>query len=638
SNVLFSTGDGTADATMTFSGAIVNLNDALDSLSFTPTPDYYGSASLSFTVSDGDAGPVNRAVALTITAVVDITDDSVSTNEDTPITFNAITGTNGATADTFEGSPSVTSVTQGLHGGITFAANGDLTYTPTSGYSGPDSFTYTVTSGGVTETAAVSVTVVNVSVATLVVDNLTDNIALNQCVTATPGDCSLRGAVSVAQDGDTIVFASNLSSLSSVEGGIPTITLVGSEIEIATDLTIAGPGADKLIVNGGGGQNRIFLINGLSLNVVISGLSLTSGGGFGGGISSVGGAIFAHCQLTLDGVHIYENSTASGGGVGFVDGGPYTIKNSTINTNVASLNGGGIDKEGSGVLTVTNSTISGNTLTGASAIGGGGIFSGGTDGNLIIRNSTITGNSANKGGGIGIIGGSLSLGSTIIAGNSVPVATDGPEINTVLPSSVTSAGFNMIGDSAGDASNTGASIAYLSSDILDTNPQLGPLQNNGGPTLTHKPQAGFAGHDKGCAFGAAMDQRGYGRTVDWPGIPNGQCTGAEGIPVATFGTDIGSVELLLPTAANATISGRATTAGGRGIAKVTVEVRDIQGNQIGSVYTNTFGYFTVFNVPAGGDYVVMVRSKRYTFSTSTLILSVTDNVEGLQFVADAIEQ
>ncbi|PYS87555.1 MAG: hypothetical protein DMF62_12120, partial [Acidobacteria bacterium] len=496
--------------------------------------------------------------------------------------------------------------------------------------SGSDSFTYTVTSGGATETATVTVNIANTVPVTLVVDNLTDNIALNQCVTATPGDCSLRGAISVAQNGDTIVFASDLSSLSSVEGGIPTITLVGSEIEITSSVTISGPGADKLIVNGGGGQNRIFLINGLSLNVVISGLSLTSGGGFGGGISSVGGAIFARCQLTLDGMHIYENSTASGGGVAFIDGGPYTIKNSTINTNDASFNGGGIDKEGSGSLTVTNSTISGNTLAGPSAIGGGGVFSGGTGGNLIIRNSTITGNSANKGGGIGIIGGALSLGSTIVAGNSVPVPTDGPEINTVLPSTVTSAGFNIIGDSAGDSANTGSPITYAASDILDTNPQLGTLANNGGTTPTHKPDPGFPGHDKGCAFGATLDQRGFPRTVDWPSIPDGACTGLE----AVSSTDIGSVELLAPTAANATVSGRAVNAIGRGLVNVSIVLSDIEGRTVGTARTNSFGYFTVFNVPAGADYVIMARSKRFQFDPSSYIVAVKDNVTDVLFVAE----
>src|SRR4029079_18172042 len=105
---------------------------------------------------------------------------------------------------------------------------------------------------------------------------------LNQCVTGIPGDCSLRGANSIAQNGDTIVFDPGVFSL---QAGAPqTITLVGTEIAITASITIAGPGADKLIIDGGGGQNRIFLIDGPTLIVTISGVSLTDGGGNGGGI------------------------------------------------------------------------------------------------------------------------------------------------------------------------------------------------------------------------------------------------------------------------------------------------------------------------------------------------------------------
>lgn len=49
---------------------------------------------------------------------------------------------------------------------------------------------------------------------------------------------------------------------------------------------------------------------------------------------------------------------------------------------------------------------------------------------------------------------------------------------------ITSAGDNLIGDSAGDSTNTLNPIAYQASDIRDQNPQLGPLQNNGGNTPT----------------------------------------------------------------------------------------------------------------------------------------------------------
>ncbi|HGW8374451.1 TPA: Ig-like domain-containing protein, partial [Citrobacter freundii] len=54
----------------------------------------------------------------------------------------------------------ITGVTQGAHGSVAIE-NGQLVYTPNAGYVGQDTFTYTVTSGGVTETAAVSVVMTN---------------------------------------------------------------------------------------------------------------------------------------------------------------------------------------------------------------------------------------------------------------------------------------------------------------------------------------------------------------------------------------------------------------------------------------------------------------------------------------------
>ena len=95
----FTVGDGTADVTMTFSGTQAALNSALATLSYAPTADFNGAAAVTFSVTDGVAGPVVKVVNLTITAVADIVADSVTTLEDTPITFNAITGTNGASAD-----------------------------------------------------------------------------------------------------------------------------------------------------------------------------------------------------------------------------------------------------------------------------------------------------------------------------------------------------------------------------------------------------------------------------------------------------------------------------------------------------------------------------------------------------------
>jgi len=159
----FTSGDGTADTTMTFSATLSNLNTALATLTFAPNADYNGAAALTFSTSDGIAAPVVKNVALTVTAVADIVNDTVTTSEDTTISFNAITGTNGAEADNFEGTPSVTGVTQGANGGVSSMGNGTLMYSPSANFSGADSFTYTVTSGGVTEVGTVSVTVTAVN-------------------------------------------------------------------------------------------------------------------------------------------------------------------------------------------------------------------------------------------------------------------------------------------------------------------------------------------------------------------------------------------------------------------------------------------------------------------------------------------
>ena len=203
----FTTGDGTSDATMTVSGSKAALNAALATLTFAPTADYNGAATLTVLTSDGSLTD-SDTVAITITAVADITADSVSTSEDTAITFNAITGTNGATADTFENAGrAITSVTQGANGSVTFLANGSISYTPNADFNGTDSFSYTVTSGGVTETVTVSVTV----------------IAVNDAPVNTA-----PGAASTAEDATLAFTGASLISVGDVDAASLTVTLTVS--------------------------------------------------------------------------------------------------------------------------------------------------------------------------------------------------------------------------------------------------------------------------------------------------------------------------------------------------------------------------------------------------------------------------
>ena len=111
----------------------------------------------------GAATSHDVSIALTVNAAPDVVDDNIATDEDTPVTANVLTGTNGASADTFGDAPMLTGVTQGAHGAVTFAADGRIIYTPNGDYAGPDDFTYTVTSAGTTETGTVHVAVAGVN-------------------------------------------------------------------------------------------------------------------------------------------------------------------------------------------------------------------------------------------------------------------------------------------------------------------------------------------------------------------------------------------------------------------------------------------------------------------------------------------
>lgn len=62
----FSVGDGTADATMTFSGSLANVNTAIATITYTATAFYYGSDTLSITTNDSSGGTDSDSIAITV--------------------------------------------------------------------------------------------------------------------------------------------------------------------------------------------------------------------------------------------------------------------------------------------------------------------------------------------------------------------------------------------------------------------------------------------------------------------------------------------------------------------------------------------------------------------------------------------
>ena len=133
--------------------------DGNGAYTFTPTADWNGTVpQITYTVSDGNTGgTASSTLDLTVTPVQDAVNDTVSTHAGQAVTTNVLGN------DSFEGANPVVSVATGAgpsHGSVTVNSDNTLTYTPTPGYVGQDTYTYTVTSGGVTETATVSLDVV----------------------------------------------------------------------------------------------------------------------------------------------------------------------------------------------------------------------------------------------------------------------------------------------------------------------------------------------------------------------------------------------------------------------------------------------------------------------------------------------
>lgn len=338
--------------------------------------------------------------------------------------------------------------------------------------------------------------------ATITVVNANDN-----------GSGSLRQALADAVDGDTINFDPSLNRA--------TITLNG-ELVVGKSVTIDGPGANQLYVNGNHGS-RVFHISS-GKTVAISRLTVTYGSApppnyFGGGIyndhatltvsncrissnsadSGVGGGIYNdQATLTLNNCTLVDNSAWYGGGIStnWLGGGAATVTiiNSTFFGNSAIDWGGGVLNDAAATLTIIHSTLSGNWSLDV----GGGIFNEDST-TLTITHSTLSGNSAaHYGGGFYNEGGTLEIGHTILDGGS-----SGANIyNVDQLGTVISLGYNLSSDNGG---------GYLTAtgDQINTDPRLGPLQDNGGPTFTHLPASDSPAIDAGDPT-LGMDQRGLG--------------------------------------------------------------------------------------------------------------------------------
>ena len=394
----------------------------------------------------------------------------------------------------------------------------------------------------------------------------------NVCETAEANAaCTLRAAVSESnahQGPDSIILQANETYV--LAGGVGSLGISDS-----VAITAAGPNA---IIDGNGPVtlNHVFhvvkciddsfgmaeICNIGNVTASISGITIRNGRSFG-----LGGGIYNEAALTIANCTITNNHVTNDSGGGIFNRGSLTIDNSIISMNsagAANLGGGGIFNRGQ--LTVTNSTIRGNTTPGSgggvrnvigstiirgstlsgNTAGTGGALHVGGSGSAII-NSTISGNFANgDGGGIFVQFGSLALFNSTVALNLANADSSGTAIgggvyktsgdSLTLTNSIVSLNESelpgvpfptiLADDCAGAITSQGNTI------ISDVDPNhcvvsgayaaiyanLGPLQDNGGPTFTHALGKPSAAIDTGSIAGCT-DNTGAQLTIDQRGSP-----------------------------------------------------------------------------------------------------------------------
>jgi CSLREA domain-containing protein len=288
-------------------------------------------------------------------------------------------------------------------------------------------------------------------------------------------------------------------------------------------LSVSNSSFDSNVANWGGA-----ILNSGSLTLTKTTLTGNNALERGGGIYNPGGELIVS-DSTFD-----SNSANEGGGIYTDTSVKTTIVDSSFDSNSAIEWGGGILNNGS--LEITNGTLSDNSTEEF----GGGVMNTGT---LTLTNSTLSGNIAgiegggiyNSGGELLIINSTLASNSAIWGGSILNVVTAGGTTtlyNTIVAQSPS--GENCLGIFSGGGHNLedADTCGFDPTDgsLPNSDPLLGDLTDNGGPTLTHALQWGSPAIDAADPDHCPeMDQRATPRPLDGDGDEVAVC-------------DIGSIE------------------------------------------------------------------------------------------------
>ncbi|MBX7103986.1 MAG: hypothetical protein K1X57_07885 [Gemmataceae bacterium] len=336
----------------------------------------------------------------------------------------------------------------------------------------------------------------------------------------TDGDLRFCIAQANMNPGPDLIDATGVTGVILLNGELPTIN---------DDLVITGPGAGLLSVDGQLSY-RLFQVNtGGGKQVDFRDLRFVQGqaSGIGGAVlvnnatATFGNCVFNACHATTGGAvagtasstveinycTLSGNSGTTGGGAVY-SAGTLKIRSSTLSANSTALSGSGgaVVLLSASAAEISNSTISGNT---AGSHGGGIRTSAAFTGQLHLKNTTITQNSVASGTGtgrgvsVGGSGGTVLIDSTIVAQNS------GGASNTSDVSGNINAAYSLFGTT--DAATIAGNGNFKGTNMAPVDAKLGPLANNGGPTLTHLPMDDSPAREAGITPDLLTeDQRGKG--------------------------------------------------------------------------------------------------------------------------------
>lgn len=352
-----------------------------------------------------------------------------------------------------------------------------------------------------------------------VISIFSDNVSLSG-VTVTGGMSAGSGA-GIRMDGDNIrisdcTITDNTSTNSGTGGGISNI---GNNT--ISECIITGNQAYR---GGGLAFNGIDTVSARIENSIISNnRSANSGGGIL--FNQISGAVLIESRVTEN-----SNQASNGGGIYALSSSGIQIYNTSISENTATQDGGGVLLRGQrSSLGATNSIIA-STLYGNTAIRNGGGFSGYSGSKTQIVNSTISGNLGILNAGAASVfdsGTELNLFNSTIFDNRTDSISDDAIAGISSDDATVNSRNTVIANLSGADCNSAlfanpddnwiADGSCTNESPGDGDPGLGPLQNNGGSTLTHLPLRGSGLFDQGSGFVCmnppvnSTDQRGEAR-------------------------------------------------------------------------------------------------------------------------------